>query len=337
MRYPEFLKEGGTIGLVATSFGCSTEPYYSLLRSAIQYFQKNNYKLIEGNNLFFNKLVASDNAINRAIDFVKMYQSDADVVWSIGGGEMMFDMLPYIPFEEFKTWPAKFFIGYSDNTNLTFLLTTLCDLSTIYGLHFPSFGARILHLQNENILELLSGKAFSFHSYPTYEKESLRHEDYLSPLHLTEMVSWEVFPLQQEVTIKGRIIGGCFDCLSLICGTKFDQVQEFLKKYQEDGFIWYLDIFDYSSISFYRALLQLDYAGWFAHVKGFLIGRIANFSEPFDFTYLMAMQKVLEKYAVPIFYNVDIGHVPPSLPILNGALATVQYYNHRGVISYELK
>ena len=27
MRYPDFLSEGGTIGFVAPSFGCATEPY----------------------------------------------------------------------------------------------------------------------------------------------------------------------------------------------------------------------------------------------------------------------------------------------------------------------
>ena len=29
MRYPEFIKDGGTIGFVAPSFGCATEPYAS--------------------------------------------------------------------------------------------------------------------------------------------------------------------------------------------------------------------------------------------------------------------------------------------------------------------
>ena len=29
MRYPKFLPEKGTIGFVAPSFGCATEPYYT--------------------------------------------------------------------------------------------------------------------------------------------------------------------------------------------------------------------------------------------------------------------------------------------------------------------
>ena len=36
MRYPEFLKENGTIGFVAPSFGCATEPYISRFDSALE-------------------------------------------------------------------------------------------------------------------------------------------------------------------------------------------------------------------------------------------------------------------------------------------------------------
>ena len=31
MRYPEFLKQNGTIGFVAPSFGCATQPYKAAL------------------------------------------------------------------------------------------------------------------------------------------------------------------------------------------------------------------------------------------------------------------------------------------------------------------
>ena len=39
MRYPEFLKKNGTIGLVAPSFGCTFEPYKSCMDAAIESFK----------------------------------------------------------------------------------------------------------------------------------------------------------------------------------------------------------------------------------------------------------------------------------------------------------
>ena len=39
----------------------------------------------------------------------------------------MCEILPYIDFEKIRNSEPKWFFGYSDNTNLIFLLATLCD------------------------------------------------------------------------------------------------------------------------------------------------------------------------------------------------------------------
>ena len=38
MRYPTFLPENGTIGFVAPSFGCTTEPYLTCFGRAQEVF-----------------------------------------------------------------------------------------------------------------------------------------------------------------------------------------------------------------------------------------------------------------------------------------------------------
>lgn len=40
MRYPEFLKENGSIGFVAPSFGCATEPYKTAFKNAQEILTK---------------------------------------------------------------------------------------------------------------------------------------------------------------------------------------------------------------------------------------------------------------------------------------------------------
>ena len=52
MRYPEFLKENGTIGFVAPSFGCATEPYYTAFHNAIRKWQNMGYQMNPGPNCF---------------------------------------------------------------------------------------------------------------------------------------------------------------------------------------------------------------------------------------------------------------------------------------------
>lgn len=45
----------------------------------------------------------------------------------------MCEDLDYVDFERVKEADPKWYMGYSDNTNFTFLLTTLCDTASIYG------------------------------------------------------------------------------------------------------------------------------------------------------------------------------------------------------------
>ena len=52
MRIPEFLKDGGTIGFAAPSFGCNIEPYKSAFNSAQEKFRSLGYKLEIGENCY---------------------------------------------------------------------------------------------------------------------------------------------------------------------------------------------------------------------------------------------------------------------------------------------
>ena len=44
MRFPENLKKGGTIGFVAPSFGCTTEPYKSAFANAQKKWKEMGYE-----------------------------------------------------------------------------------------------------------------------------------------------------------------------------------------------------------------------------------------------------------------------------------------------------
>ena len=68
-----------------------------------------------------------------------------DAIISCGGGELMCEILRYVDFERIAQAKPKWFMGYSDNTNLTFLLTTLCDTAAIYGPCAASFGMKPWH------------------------------------------------------------------------------------------------------------------------------------------------------------------------------------------------
>jgi muramoyltetrapeptide carboxypeptidase LdcA involved in peptidoglycan recycling len=76
-------------------------------------------------------------------------------------------------------------------------------------------------------------------------------------------------------------------------------------------------------------LLQLKYAGWFETAKGFLIGRSANAfnMEEFGLNRINAID-VLKDLNVPILIDVDLGHIPPTMPLICGAVGVVDYKNN---------
>lgn len=326
MRFPAFLPEGGTIGFIAPAFGCTREPYRSAFNSAQDSFSAMGYSLRRGPNCFREEGIGISNTPEAcAREFMRFYTSRKnDVLLSCGGGETMCEILPYLDFDRIRKARPKWFMGYSDNTNLSFLLTTLCDVAAIYGPNAPAFGMEPWHPAIEDAMKVLTGEMLTVHNYDLYEVESLKDEEHpLMPYHVTEPVQIRCFP-EDKAAFSGRLVGGCLDCLSNLCGTRFDRVRDFSKRYQKDGLIWYLEACDLNVLGIRRALWQLREAGWFSHVSGFLIGRPILGEEFFGLNRFDAVLDILGPLEVPILMDLDIGHVAPMMPLISGSLAEVE-------------
>lgn len=318
MKQPRYLEEKKRIGLVAPSFGCTTEPYRTRLKTAIDIFKKKGNIVLEGENVWKNDGVcASNSPQERAKEFMDMYEGDADVLFSVGGGELMCEMLPYVDFERIRKLPPKWFVGFSDNTNLTFTLTTLSDVVTIYG---PCAGQFFQDAgPTRDTMRLLEGEK-DIEGYPLWEKESLATEENpLAQMNLTERKV--ITPVGFEGPVEGILLGGCLDCLVTLCGTRYDRVQDFVSR-QEEGIIWFLEACDLSPLAIRRALFQLREASWFLNAKAFLVGRpLCYDADILGVDRRNAVLDILKPLHVPILMDIDLGHYPPSMPIKCGARA----------------
>ena len=67
----------------------------------------------------------------------------------------------------------------------------------------------------------------------------------------------------------------------------------------------------------------MEHAGWFQYVKGFLIGRPMNGNEMMGLDAVSAALEVAGRKGVPVVLDVDLGHLPPMMPIIMGSLGTV--------------
>ena len=365
MRYPKFLQQNGTIAFVAPSFGCATEPYKSGFLRAQEKWRAQGFNLEFGPNCYVERGVGISNTPDKCgAELTECYCNiTSDCIISCGGGELMCEILDYVDFDKIGKAAPKWYMGYSDNTNMTFLLATLCDTASVYGPCASSFCMEPRHQSLEDAMMLLQGRKLTMQGYDKWEKESLKDEEHpYEPYNLTETtvikyilpdgrtnidslatcnmeysdgnkkmdakneaVSQKSGAKQDFIDFSGRLLGGCTDCLVNLLGTKYDKVTEFTEKYKEDGILWFLEACDLNLMSIRRAMWQMDHAGWFKYCKGFLIGRprVGMGVEEFGIDHYQATYEMLKKYNVPVMMDVDIGHLSPMMPLICGSMARV--------------
>ena len=361
MRYPDFLAPNGTIGFVAPSFGCATEPYKSAFDNAQRKWKEAGYRLQLGPNCYAQEGIGISSTPDKCgAELTEYYCStENDVIISCGGGELMCEILDYVDFGKIKRADPKWYMGFSDNTNMTFLLTTLCDTAAIYGPCAAAFGMEPWHQSIQDAMDLLTGKTLRFEGYDKWEKEWLKDEEHpLLPYNVTELsVIKYVLPDgrtnieslkkqsdeaasesggaqaasgnikhmgSEQIGMSGRLLGGCMDCLVNLLGTKYDKVTEFAEHYKDDGILWFLESCDLNVMSIRRAMWQMEHAGWFEHCSGFVIGRpLCYGQEMMGLDQYQAVYEIIRKYNVPVLMDVDIGHLSPMMPLINGSMAQV--------------
>ncbi len=355
MKYPKFLQENGTIGFVAPSCGCGVEPYRTEFELAQKKFKEMGYALLLGPNCYASEGIGISNTPEKCGQELTEYygRKDNDVLISCGGGELMCETMDYVDFEKVKEAEPKWYMGYSDNTNMTFLLTTLCDTASIYGPCVSSFHMEPWHPSLQDAFDILTGdsvtvnekgqKSITVSNYDGWERESLKSEE--NPIvtyNITEPFRMRAYvgatETTQKVNFEGRLLGGCVDCLINMIGTKYDNVRAFNEKYKEDGVVWFLECCDLNVMSIRRALWEMDHAGWFETAKGFIFGRpLCYGQEIMGLDAYKAVTGILGKYNVPILQDVDLGHLSPMMPIITGSYGKIKGGNNTVSVEMILK
>ena len=325
MIYPEFLKIGDTVGICAPSAGVGKKLDRYL--DSLKVLRSQGYMIRETASV---RVLGerSASAVKRAREFDQLISDPrVSLLQCAAGGDYMLEMMPYVNFDHIRKNP-KWIAGMSDPTNILFTVTTMLDIATFYGSN-ASFTSEKFKPQ-EVYFRFLQGDIVRQHSYSRY----VSFIDEINENKVYQPVSW--IGSAEELKFKGRLIGGCLESIEKLIGTKYDHVQEFIERYQDDGIIWYFDIFNMSAYNFYLTLLQFKEAGWFSHCNGVLIGRPAfpNTQEN-DLDYAQAARLALKK--IPYILEMDIGHTTPYMIMINGAMADVKYRDLKGSIGFRLK
>lgn len=336
MVYPNSLKKGDTIGIVAPSGGANLE----YIDYAIQNLNSLGLNVIEGKTIRNMECLVSASAKRRASELIEFFlNKNIKYIFSARGGEFLIDILPFIHdkkevFEDKNN--LKYFHGYSDNSLLNVYLTTNFFIPTVNSLTVTEFCMKEFDESIKNNLDFMflnEDKEFKQKNFEKYQIKEF--EDKRDGFNLTEKVQYKLLNLNnKKIQIKGRLIGGCLETIVQLIGTKFDNVKNFCKS-QKEGIIWYFDIYEDNAPEVYRKINHMKNAGWFENIKGILIGRTYGGKALGDFDLHYAYEKALGNLEVPVIYDVDIGHVPPQLVLVNGSLASVIFDNENFEIKQE--
>jgi len=331
MIYPNLLRNGDVIGVTAPSMGVTDKNDILRLENAYKNLEKFGYSYIETKNVRSNEKFVSSSGIDRAKQFEELWQNDkVSLIISASGGEFLMEMLQYINSEVIKNNRAKWVQGYSDTSLLLYYLTTNFNIATVHSVNAKSLGMKEPYKSVTKTLEILrDGNKSGQINFDLYEKERFSDENYLAGYNLTEKVEYKHLYAKEKETIKGRVIGGCIDVISILLGTKFDNTKNFVKQFNE-GMLWYLDNCELSLMSFYRTVWQMKQSGWFSNANGILIGRTAVEKQVWDLNYEEMLRKAFDDLNIPVIYDVDIGHLPPQWTMINGSLGEFTYKNGKG-------
>lgn len=333
VRFPGPLHPGDVLGITSPTAGVK-----AVLRPRMQFayqtLQALGYPIREGNCLWGETLLSAP-APDRAAELQRMLLDPTiAAIFPPDGGELLIDILPYLDFERLGQAPPKWVIGYSDLSTFMLPYTLRTGIATLSGSNVWECPIRPTDSNLaywQDVVTLAPGATFSQRAASLYQPHD-SDWDKLPPdtraFDRTTPVRWQCLGHEDDpryaVAASGRLIGGTLDVVAMLCGSEYGDLAKFARTYAPEGLLVYLDNCDFNTAQYCRALHLLRLAGWFDAAKAVLVGRTAT-EVVEGFTQRDALLDALGGLTVPVLYDMDIGHLPPQLMLVNGARATVAF------------
>lgn len=332
MMLPAPITPGDTIAITAPSFGCTTEPYATRMKSAVAKLQSLGYRVIVGDTVYKNDgLGISTDPQVCAEELTRFWLDDSvKAIISAGGGELMCETAGYLDFPKLASAAQKWFLGYSDNTNFIYPLTVAGGSGGLYTQCISGFG-KPWELPENQVWDVITGKTRSVHGFDMFQSAAAEDEaeERYGPLapYNTDSPKRLVYAGSAgqggPVTAEGVFLGGCLDVLANLAGTAMDTTLEYLKS--SGPVIWFLESCDASPVELRRQIWHLEHCGWFSSASAIICGRplAAWGTSVMGVDQYNAVTGILSGYDIPIIMDADFGHLDPSFPIPFGMKGSV--------------
>ncbi len=329
-RRPRPLRAGDLVALCAPSSG--VEPVlFPRLELAIAQLQRRGLRVLEGATLRREHKQCSAPAAERAAELQSLLlDPEIAAVLPPWGGERAIELLPLLDFERLAAAEPKWFSGFSDLSTLQLPLVLRAGWMSLHGPNLMELGADELDETTAAIWPTL------FQADLPLQRASERWQaegaDWrVAPgagRNLTETTRWRRLDGSAEpLQLRGRLIGGCLDTIARLAGTAYGDLRAWRRQDGIGAHLLFLENCEMTPCELLRALWSLRLHGWFDGAAGVLIGRhaAATVSAPERLSHEEAVRESLAGLDVPVLIDVDIGHVPPQLSLIQGETAELRW------------
>ncbi|UQZ87477.1 Microcin C7 self-immunity protein MccF [Paenibacillus konkukensis] len=331
IQYPVLIK-GTTIGVTAPSSGVREE-HHDMVKQACERLRKEGYDTIVGPTVWTQDKARSSPAHRRAAEWENMMNDPKiGLIIPPWGGELLIEILEHLDFDRAQ---PKWILGYSDISLLLLAMTLRTGIATAHG-------TNLIDLRGEHsdettamwqtVLSAQRGQSVLQRSSSKFQKQWRHTSPSSYVFHLTEPTCWKsVSP--GPVRLTGRLLGGCIDVIRHLIGTPYGDVAGFQDRHiQGEPILWYLENCELSVPDLRRSLVHMKLAGWFDRCCGIVFGRSSAPSETDGYTMRDVYAELSEELGVPVVYDIDCGHVPPQITLINGAYAEITAENGSGTV-----
>jgi muramoyltetrapeptide carboxypeptidase len=333
IRFPAPLRPGDLIGVTASSMGV-WQAERVRLEQAVAAVSERGYRVVLGACMDGESHVSGP-AADRAAELMSMLTDPAcRAVVPPRGGETAIDLLPLLDWDAIAAAEPTWFIGFSDISTLLLPVTLRSGLATLHTnnlLNTPYRAGRPL-LTWLDVAALPSGSSFA--QSPPWHRGSPAGDDGCGDA--ASSAGWARLDSCGQVRAAGRLIGGCIETLRHLAGTPYGNIPRFGREHAADGLIVYLEAADDDAYSICRSLHGMRLAGFFTGATAVLVASTLA-PDSRTMTQHEAVLDALGGLGVPIVTGLGCGHVPPYLPVVNGAMGLLELGPGQAVLTQVLR
>lgn len=338
LRYPAPLGPGSRIVVTAPSSGV-LPALHARLDLNIGHLRSQGFVVEEGRCLRDEQRSASAPAAERAAELMQqLLRDDVAAIIPPWGGELAIELLDRLDWAALARARPKWVLGYSDTSTWLVPLTLRLGWASAHGPCLMDLAPGQPDALTQGALSALATPAGGHFVQRQSERWQSKWTDFAlvpdTTYQLTESTRWWALRGESDLRLRGRLIGGCVDTLMHTAGTEHGDVRTFIAQCTARGerVLLYLENAEQSPTALVRALHRLRWAGWLQGIAGLLIGRSAapDTTAREALRYEQALAQGLVGLACPVLVDMDIGHRPPQMLLVNGALAEVVWGAQRG-------